>query len=263
MPPRSAPRPSSRALFRGASLLAVVATLAVTAACRASGEERAAAATPSSAETTAGTAGATTTAASNGEAADPSALATAADSNALREAADRGRILGDSTAKVWMLMISDFQCPYCKMWHDQSFETLRREYVATGKVRMAYLHYPLDQHEQAMPSAEASMCASAQGRFWEYQSALFGTVERWGRGGDQSAVYDSLAQAQRLDMARFRSCTRSHVMRALIAADRDRMARAGVRSTPSFFVGSQGIAGAQPVAVFRRALDSALAAPAR
>ncbi|MGZ8378233.1 MAG: DsbA family protein [Gemmatirosa sp.] len=259
MPPRSAPRPSSRALSRGASLLAVVATLAVTAACRASGEERAAATTSAPAASAAST----TTAAANGEAAASGALATAADSNALRAAADSGRIVGAPGAKVWLLMISDFQCPYCKMWHDQSFETLRREYVASGKVRMAYLHYPLDQHEQAMPSAEASMCASAQRKFWEYQSALFGTVERWGKGGDQSAVYDSLAQAQGLDMARFRSCTRSHVMRAVIEADRDRMARAGVRSTPSFFVGSQGLAGAQPIGVFRQALDSALAAAAR
>lgn len=254
MPPRPASRPSPRALPRGAAVLAALATLLALAACRASGEERAAAATPA-----APSAAGATTAASGGEAATFDALATAADSNAMRAAADRGRILGDSTAKVWVLMVSDFQCPYCKMWHDQSFEALRREYVASGKVRMAYLHYPLDQHEQAMPTAEAAMCAAVQGRFWEYQSALFGTVDRWGRAGDQSAVYDSLAQAQRLDLARFRACTRSHVMRALVEADRDRMARAGVRSTPSFFVGSRGIAGAQPVGVFREAIDAELA----
>ena len=254
MPPRSAPRPASRALPRGAALLTALATVVALAACRASGEERAAAAAPASASPASGT----TTAAAGGEPTSAEALLTAADSTAMRAAADRGRILGDSTAKVWVLMVSDFQCPYCKMWHDQSFETLRREYVATGKVRMAYLNYPLDQHEQAVPSAEAAMCASVQGKFWEYQSALFGTVARWGRGGDQAAVYDSLAQAQQLDLSRFRACTRSHVMRALVEADRDRMARAGVRSTPSFFVGSQGIAGAQPIGVFREALDAEL-----
>ena len=259
MPPRSAPRPASRALPRGAALLASLATVVALAACRASGEERAAAAAPASAGATpTATPTATTTAAAGGEAAPGEALATPADSTAMRAAADRGRILGDSTAKVWVLMVSDFQCPYCKMWHDQSFEALRREYVATGKVRMAYLHYPLDQHEQAVPSAEAAMCASVQRKFWEYQSALFGTVARWGQGGDQSAVYDSLAQAQGLDMARFRACTKSHVMRALVEADRDRMARAGVRSTPSFFVGQQGIAGAQPVGVFREAIEAEL-----
>ncbi len=255
MPPRSASRPASRALPRGAALLATLATVVALAACRASGEERAAAAAPASAGATPT---ATTTASAGGEAAPGEALATSADSTAMRAAADRGRILGDSTAKVWVLMVSDFQCPYCKMWHDQSFEALRREYVATGKVRMAYLHYPLEQHEQALPSAEAAMCASVQRKFWEYQSALFGTVERWGKGGNQSAVFDSLAQAQGLDMTRFRACTKSHVMRALVEADRDRMARAGVRSTPSFFVGQQGIAGAQPVGVFRQAIEEEL-----
>ncbi|GLC26009.1 DsbA family protein [Roseisolibacter agri] len=254
MPPRSAPRPATRALPRGAALLATLATVVALAACRASGEERAAAAAPASAGATT----ATTTATAGGEAATGEALATPADSTAMRAAADRGRILGDSTAKVWVLMVSDFQCPYCKMWHDQSFEALRREYVATGKVRMAYLHYPLDQHEQAVPSAEAAMCASVQRKFWEYQSALFGTVARWGQAGDQSAVYDSLAQGQGLDMTRFRACTKSHVMRAIVEADRDRMARAGVRSTPSFFVGQQGIAGAQPVGVFREAIEAEL-----
>jgi protein-disulfide isomerase len=244
MPPRPPFRPhSARLPSRAAG--ALLAALAL-AGCGGRGEERAAAAaTP---------AGVTTTAAAGGEA----DAAVPADSTALRAAADSGRILGAPGARVWLLMVSDFQCPYCKIWHDQSFEELRRDYVATGKVRMAYLHYPLDQHEQAMPSAEASMCAAAQKRFWEYQSSLFGTVQRWGRGGDQSAVYDSLAQARGLDMARFRSCTRSHVMRALIEADKDRMARAGVQSTPSFFVGNQGIAGAQPTPVFRRALDAAL-----
>jgi predicted DsbA family dithiol-disulfide isomerase len=47
-----------------------------------------------------------------------------------------------------------------------------------------------------------------------------------------------------------------------VEADRDRMQRAGVQSTPSFFVGNQAIAGAQPTAVFRQALDAALAGPA-
>ena len=35
--------------------------------------------------------------------------------------ADHGRILGDSTATVWLIMASDFQCPFCKDWHDKNF----------------------------------------------------------------------------------------------------------------------------------------------
>src|SRR3982074_3251488 len=48
--------------------------------------------------------------------------------------ADLGRIRGSETATVWLIEISDFQCPYCKAWHDQTFATLDKEYVQSGKV---------------------------------------------------------------------------------------------------------------------------------
>jgi protein-disulfide isomerase len=184
-----------------------------------------------------------------------------ADSAALRAAADSGRMQGAAGARVWLLMASDFQCPYCKQWHDETYAPLARDYVATGRVRAAFLNFPLDQHPQAMPSAEAAMCASAQKKFWPYHTALFETQARWSAAGagDASPVYDSLATAVGADLPRFRACTRSHVMRALVEADRDRMQRAGVQSTPSFFVGDRAISGAQPTATFRAALDAALA----
>ncbi|GJG88131.1 hypothetical protein tb265_33120 [Gemmatimonadetes bacterium T265] len=183
------------------------------------------------------------------------------DSVALRAAADSGRIQGTPGAKVWLIEVSDFQCPYCKMWHDDSYDALRREYIATGKARAAYVNFPLDMHVQAMAASEAAMCASAQHKFWEYHDALFRTQEQWGRPGDQSPAFDSLATSVGADVAKFRSCTRSHVMRAVVEADRERMERAGVRSTPTFYVANKQIAGAQPVDVFRQALDAAVANP--
>jgi protein-disulfide isomerase len=94
-------------------------------------------------------------------------------------AADQARILGRPTAPVWVVEVSDFQCPYCKMWHDSTYETLKREYVNTGKVRLAYINFPLEKHRNAMPAAEAAMCAAAQGKFWEMHDALFDAQAKW------------------------------------------------------------------------------------
>ena len=44
-------------------------------------------------------------------------------------AADHGRIQGDSSAKTWVIIGSDFQCPYCKQWHSETYENFLREYV--------------------------------------------------------------------------------------------------------------------------------------
>ena len=196
-----------------------------------------------------------------GAAAQPASTPAGASSDSLlRLAADRGRIAGAESARVWMLIVSDFECPYCKKWHDDTYATLHREYVETGKVRMAYLHFPLPQHEQAMPAANASMCAAAQDKFWQYQSALFEGQSTWAKPGDQSGAYEAIAQRVGADVPALRACMRSNAMRPLIEADKDRSQRAGVSSTPTFIVGGSQLSGALPVSEFRRVLDSALAA---
>ena len=60
-------------------------------------------------------------------------LAASALRDTISDRADRGRILGDSTAKVWLIMASDFQCPFCKQWHDAAFAGLMQDYVQQGE----------------------------------------------------------------------------------------------------------------------------------
>ena len=172
---------------------------------------------------------------------------------------DRSRIMGDSAARVWFIMVSDFQCPYCKEWHDASFAALEREYVQTGKVRMAFINFPLQVHPNAIPAAEVAMCAGTQGKFWVMHDVLFNTQERWAPRFPVMPVLDSLAGASGVDVHALDACVSSHAPDPLIQADFDRAARAGVKSTPSVIIGKQLLAGVQPTDNYRHALDSALA----
>jgi protein-disulfide isomerase len=174
--------------------------------------------------------------------------------------ADKARIRGAATAPVWLVEVSDFQCPFCKQWHDESFAKLDQEYVKTGKVRIAYLNFPLTRiHPNAQAAAEAAMCAGVQGKFWELHESLFQTQKRWAELKSPMAVFDSLARAAGVDHKRWSNCMTTHATAKIIAADRDRSGRAGVESTPTFFVGDRALAGAYPVDTFRVAIDQALA----
>jgi protein-disulfide isomerase len=174
--------------------------------------------------------------------------------------ADRARIRGAETAPVWLVEISDFQCPFCKQWHDETFAKLDQEYVKTGKVRMAYLNFPLTRiHKNAQVAAEAAMCAGVQGKFWELHTSLFQTQTRWAESKTPLVLFDSLARAAGVDLKGWDRCLTSHATAKLIEADRDRSAKAGVESTPTFFVGDRALAGAYPVDTFRVAIDQALA----
>lgn len=192
-----------------------------------------------------------TTAVSNGT--------TGADS--ISTMADRGRILGDSNAKVWLVMASDFQCPFCKQWHDASFAGIVDKYVKTGRVRLAYLNMPLSIHQFAKPAAEAAMCASVQNKFWPMHDSLFATQKIWENLQDPASFFDTLANHNHVDMPPWRTCYAKHLTLPLIEADYDRGHTSGVNSTPTFFVGATKLETAD--ANVAGALDAALAAKAK
>lgn len=176
--------------------------------------------------------------------------------------ADRGRIEGSPSAKVWLVIVSDFQCPYCKQSHETTFEQIRKEYVRTGKIKVAYVNFPLNSHQNAWPTAHGAMCASEQGKFWDYANALFATQGKWAAMQTPTPLLDSLAQSFSLNMKQWRECYKTERHAGLIRSDRDRGVEAGVNSTPSFLVGDKGLAGVHPIEDFRKILDPAIAAAA-
>jgi protein-disulfide isomerase len=199
-----------------------------------------------------------------GEARTPAAPVTAtaapatADSSLIR--ADKARIQGSDSAKVWFIMASDFQCPFCRAFHDETWPRIEKDYVATGKIRVAFVNHPMPGHQFAMPAAEAAMCAAKQDRFWPMHDKLFQTQETWVKSANPQAIFDSLATSVGVRMDDWRSCVTTHATRGMIDADFDRTAQGGVTGTPGFFIGGQlAVVGAEPYGTFRRALDAAIA----
>jgi protein-disulfide isomerase len=186
-------------------------------------------------------------------------LSDSARAEELLRRADLARIQGDSGAKVWMVEVSDFQCPFCKQWHDETYPIIQREYVKTGRLRMAYINLPLQQHAHAQEAAEAAMCAGAQDRFWAMHDSLFVTQNYWAplSLAEVTAFFDSLAVSVGVNHDTWRDCVRGNVITRIIGGDRGRAIQAGVRSTPTFFVGTERIEGAAPIAVFRAAIERA------
>lgn len=213
--------------------------------------------TPSS---TASASGAVTQSAPTAQAGPTTPAATdSARDNALLERADAARIQGTRTAPVWLVEISDFQCPFCKRFHDETYPIIKREFIDPGHVRMAYVNLPLSMHANALPAAEAAMCAAAQDRFWQMHDALFATQQRWGPMEKPGALIDSLAVSVEVNPTEWRECMRSGIMRRLVNGDVARAGTSGARSTPVFFVDNEPIHGAAPIGVFRAAIERARA----
>jgi len=156
---------------------------------------------------------------------------------------------GPPNAKVTIVEFSDFQCPYCKMFNDDTLAQLKKTYG--DRVRFVYRDFPLDSiHPYARTAAEAAQCAHEQGNFWEYHDVLF--------ANQQALTIPDLkryAQQLGLDTQRFNSCVDSHKYQASVEADVQEGNRLHVSGTPTFFINGRALVGAQPFEAFRSAIS--------
>jgi protein-disulfide isomerase len=157
---------------------------------------------------------------------------------------------GPENAPIEIVEFSDFQCPYCLAANP----TVKRVLETYGdRVRFVYRNYPLPNHPQARPAAEAAQCANAQGRFWLYHDRLFANPSKLTEG-DLKRTAAELG----LDTARFNACFDSHQFKDVIDADVQAGQDAGVSGTPAFFINGRELTGAQPFEQFQRIIDEEL-----
>lgn len=81
--------------------------------------------------------------------------------------------LGNKNAKVTIVEFSDLQCPFCARFFKDTFPSIKKGYVDSGKVVMYFRHFPLEFHPMAVPFAIASECANEQGKFWKMHDLIF------------------------------------------------------------------------------------------
>jgi protein-disulfide isomerase len=172
---------------------------------------------------------------------------------------DGAPLRGFARASVTVVVFGDFECPFSAR-EDATLRELAQAYE--GKVRFAYKHRPLPMHEHAILAARASVAAQMQGRFWELHDAMFARTKAL--EGTKSEALDrasieTLARQAQLDPARFARDLADPALDARIAADEAEARALGIEGTPTTFVNGRRIVGAQPIDVFRAAIDRALA----
>jgi len=167
------------------------------------------------------------------------------------------RTKGSAAAPVTVYEMSDFQCPYCRRFALETFPTLDKEYVQTGKVRWVFINFPLvNLHPNAEPAAEVAMCAARQDKFWPMHDLLYRNQPTWAPLKAPAEFFLTLADSASLDAAAFQQCLSTGATQAVVKSDAEGAVRSGATSTPSFYIEGGIMAGAQPVAVFRTILDS-------
>jgi protein-disulfide isomerase len=165
-------------------------------------------------------------------------------------------VKGQDSAKVMIVEFSDYQCPYCRRFAQNTYPSLQKEFIDSGKARFAYRDFPLGFHEFAQKASEAAKCSKEQNKFWEYHEKIFSV------SSDSALDVASLkkdAADLGLDTAKFNDCLDSGNMAAEVKKDQQDGAAAGVTGTPAFMVNDILVTGACPIQTFRDAINAELA----
>jgi protein-disulfide isomerase len=165
-----------------------------------------------------------------------------------------GPTLGSRSATVSIVEFSDFQCSFCRKFWANTLPQLKETYIKRGQVRFTYRHLAV-LGKFSQQAAAAAECAGEQGKFWEYHDKLFATDP--GLGFTHSNLKQYALQLK-LNSAEFGQCLDSGKYRRKVEAEGAVAAALGVRGTPTFFVNTKLLVGAQPFDVFRAAIDEEL-----
>jgi protein-disulfide isomerase len=186
--------------------------------------------------------------------------------------------MGEANALVTIEEFSDFQCPFCERFHEETEPLLRQYYVDTGKVRFVYRsmgNFVSDNIARArgtaattesQDSALAAYCAGEQNKFWEMKAHLYANVLGEDVGSFTDRRLKAMAKTAGLNMNEFNACYDNEAYLDRVQQDHEDGLAAGINGTPGFLVTytvngeprSKLIEGAQPFTVFQQELEAAL-----
>ncbi|MFD5249969.1 DsbA family protein [Amycolatopsis sp. NPDC058340] len=167
--------------------------------------------------------------------------------------------VGRADAPVTMVIFSDYRCPFCAKFSRDTEPTLRAKYVDTGKLRMEWRDFPIFG-DQSVQAASAARAAGRQGKFWEFNRALYAAAPDKGHPDlPPDRLLAFAREAGVPDLERFQQDTKSPALLQEVQNDLNEGSSLGVTSTPAFSVNGHPMLGAQPVELFEQRIEQSLA----
>jgi len=185
--------------------------------------------------------------------------------DAVRAVTGEDHIKGNPNAPIKIVEYSDFECPFCKRFHNTMNEVMDK-YGESGDVAWVYRQFPLEQLHpvKAMAEAVASECAAELGgndAFWQFADR-FMELTPSNNQTDIETVIPQIVKEIGLDQTAFQTCFTSGKYDQHIQDDIDNAVATGGRGTPwSIMIGPDGttypINGAQPLAAIEQLIGIA------
>ena len=176
------------------------------------------------------------------------------------DVATLGFDLGDPDALVRIVEFSDYGCSFCRKFHMETWPTLKKDYVDTGKVLWKTVPFVIGNWANSVEASMGGECAVEQGKAERMTALLFERQSDWKSVADPAPPVATIAEAAGLEMTTYQTCLDESKYLWRVQAHSSLARQVGVRGTPTFFViGYAPVQGALPLELFKQAIDTVLA----
>ena len=150
-------------------------------------------------------------------------------------------IIGEASAPVTIIEYASLTCPHCARFHNQVVPGLKKELIESGKVRLVYRDFPLDQ--LAMAGSLLARCAGRD-RYFAFLDVLFRDQARWARSQDPVQALSQIARLGGMGKEKFESCLKDKKLQEVILKKRlDGSQKYQVNSTPTLIINGKKYSG--------------------
>ena len=174
----------------------------------------------------------------------PVAVAATADKAALMEVLPGDHVLGNPKAPVTIIEYASLTCSHCAHFHTQILPELKKKWIDTGKVKLIYRDYPLDQ--VAVKAAQIAECAGKD-KYFGVLDILFRGQPTWATGADPVAELAKPLRIAGLGEAEIKACLANDAMMNAVLNDYRSGETLGVNATPTLFIGGKLYRGSRSV----------------
>ena len=167
-------------------------------------------------------------------------------------------VIGNEDAKITIIEYASLSCSHCADFHVNTLETLKKEYIDTGKVKMVFRDYPFNY--PALLGSMVLRCIPENYRY-DYMNALFKLQPDWVNKKNKKTIQElyKIMQSGGMTKEEYDACIyNTELENEILEGVMEAQNQFNIKSTPSFIIDGKLIEGNKSIKEFRQIIDKIL-----
>ena len=167
-------------------------------------------------------------------------------------------VIGNEDAKITIIEYASLSCSHCADFHVNTLETLKKEYIDTGKVKMVFRDYPFNY--PALLGSMVLRCIPENYRY-DYMNALFKLQLDWVNKKNKKTIQElyKIMQSGGMTKDEYDACIyNTELENEILKGVMEAQNQFNIKSTPSFIINGTLIEGNKSIKEFRQIIDKIL-----